>query len=858
MGALNADHGNAAAAQVGGRTYPGLSGHEAALRLAAEGPNELPASQTRNLWMIALEVLREPMFVLLTVACAIYVVLGDLREALILFASVMVIVAITIYQERKTERALEALRDLSSPRALVIREGVQMRIAGREVVHGDLVLMKEGDRVPADAVLLEASDFTADESLLTGESVPVRKTAWDGAQQFTRPGGDDLPFVYSGALVTQGHGVAEVLATGSATEIGKIGRALATLETETTPLQRQTRRAVVLLAALGITLSVLVAVLYGMFRGGWLDGALAGITLAMAILPEEFPVVLTVFLALGAWRISRQEVLTRRMPAIEALGAATVLCVDKTGTLTMNRMTVRRLFCDGYTHDMPAGASPPPESFHDLVEYSILASESDPFDPMEKAFIELGARALDRDRLHADWKLAREYPLSPALLVHAHGWRLPGRQQFVVAAKGAPEAVAGLCALSPDQRIALDAEVARMADDGLRVLAVARADFAGGAWPSSVSAFRFTLLGLIGLADPVRPTVAAALAECYGAGIRVVMITGDYPGTARAIARQIGLAGGSDIITGAGLDAMSDEELRRRIGHVTIFARVVPEQKLRLVNAFKANGEVVAMTGDGVNDAPALKAAHIGIAMGGRGTDVAREAAALVLLDDDFSSIVHAVSLGRRVYDNIRNAMCYLLAVHVPTAGMAFVPLVFGWPMVFFPVHIVFLEFVIDPACSIAFEAEPSEADAMRRGPRAPGEPLFGFGMVLLSVLQGLSVLLMVALMYGYVLLQGAGETEARAMAFTTIVFGNLGLILANRSRTGLITHTLRRPNRALWWVVGGTLAGVALVLYVPYLRDLFRFAPLHGEDLAICFAAALAGLVWFELYKLRLARRAA
>ena len=295
------------------------------------------------------------------------------------------------------------------------------------------------------------------------------------------------------------------------------------------------------------------------------------------------------------------------MPAIEALGAATVLCVDKTGTLTMNRMTVRRLFCDGHTHDMPAGSSPPPESFHELVEYSILASESDPFDPMEKAFLELGARALDGDRLHADWTLAREYPLSPALLVHAHGWRPPGRQQFVVAAKGAPEAVAGLCALSPGERTALDAEVARMADDGLRVLAVARADFAGGAWPSSVSGFRFTLLGLIGLADPVRPTVAAALAECYGAGIRVVMITGDYPGTARAIARQIGLADGSGISTGAELDAMSDEELRRRIGHASIFARVVPEQKLRLVNAFKANGEVVAMTGDGVNDAPASR-----------------------------------------------------------------------------------------------------------------------------------------------------------------------------------------------------------------------------------------------------------
>ena len=855
---MNTGEPSVVTAPAGGRTYRGLSGHDAALRLAAEGPNELPASQPRTVWAIALEVLREPMFMLLMAACVIYLLIGDVQEALILFASVGVIVAITIYQARKTERALEALRDLSSPRALVIRDGEEIRIAGREVVRGDIVVLKEGDRVPADAVLLECNDFSADESLLSGESVPVRKVAWDGVRQLARPGGDDLPFVYSGSLVTQGQAVAEVLAIGMATEIGKIGRALATLETETTPLQRQTRRAVLLLATLGITLSVLVAVLYGMFRGGWLEGALAGVTLAMAILPEEFPVVLTVFLALGAWRISRQEVLTRRMPAIETLGAATVLCVDKTGTLTMNRMTVRQLYCDGRVHDMPAGAAPPPQAFHALVEYSILASELDPFDPMEKAFLELGARALDGERLHRDWALVKEYPLSPGLLVHAHGWRPPGQQQCVVAAKGAPEAVAGLCALSPGERAALDAAVARMADDGLRVLAVARADFAGGEWPSSVREFRFALLGLCGLADPVRPTVAAALAECYGAGIRVVMITGDYPGTARAIARQIGLADGSGIVTGGELDAMSDEELRARIGHVAIFARVVPEQKLRLVNAFKANGEVVAMTGDGVNDAPALKAAHIGVAMGGRGTDVAREAAALVLLDDDFTSIVHAVRLGRRIYANIRNAMCYLLAVHVPTAGMAFVPLLFGWPMAFFPVHIVFLEFVIDPACSVAFEAEPSEADAMRHPPRAPSEPLFDFRMVLSSVLQGASVLLMVALMYGYVLLQGAGENEARAMAFTTIVLGNLGLILANRSRTGLIVHTLRRPNRALWWVVGGTLTGVAAVLYVPYLRDLFRFAPLHADDLALCFAAALTGLLWFEFYKVVVARRTA
>ena len=829
----------------------GLTQAEAAARLAAEGYNELPTAARRDLPAIALEVIREPMFLLLVAAGAIYLALGDLNEALVLLASVFVVMGITIYQERKTERALEALRDLTSPRAFVVRDGGKQRIAGREVVRGDILIVKEGDRVPADAVLLDCHDLKADESLLTGESVSVRKQAWDRKSQIGRPGGDDLPFVFSGTILVQGQGVAEVVATGARTEIGKIGRALQRITMEATPLQRETRWMVQRIALFAIVLAVLVALLHVLLRGAWLDGLLAGITLAMAILPEEFPVVLTVFLALGAWRISQSRVLTRRVPAIETLGAATVLCVDKTGTLTMNRMMVRSLAAGEQVHEVVSHEEALPARFFDVLEYAILASEINPFDPMERAIHDLGERHLgERRARHAVWQLAKEYPLSPQLLAHTHIWRATTDGEDVVAVKGAPEAVARLCRLDPEIWARHEAQVRRMAEDGLRVLGVARARVRAGDCPETQEAFAFEWLGLLGLADPVRPTVKSALADCYTAGIRVIMITGDYPVTAQAIARSIGLTPCDEVITGSELAAMGDAELHSRMRRVNVFARVVPEQKLRLVEALKANGEVVAMTGDGVNDAPALKAAHIGVAMGARGTDVAREAASLVLLEDDFDSIVHAVRLGRRIYRNIRNAMSYLLAVHVPIAGMAFVPLMFGWPMAFFPLHIVFFEFVIDPACSIAFEAEPIDDEVMKRPPRSPGERMFGLRTVAVAVLQGAVMLLSVALVYGFALARGAGEAEARAMTFTTIVLGNLGLILANRSTTRSIFTTLRFPNPALWWVIGGTLGGIALSLYVPYLRNLFRFAPLHLDDLGLCLGAALFGLLWYEGYK--------
>jgi Ca2+-transporting ATPase len=530
-----------------------------------------------------------------------------------------------------------------------------------------------------------------------------------------------------------------------------------------------------------------------------------------------------------------------------------VLCVDKTGTLTLNRMSVGAVFSGGELYDLRNnGATPPPDTFHELLEFSILASQRDPFDPMEKAIKEFGSNYLARtEHLHHDWTLVREYPLSRSLLAMSHVWQSPAGTDYVIAAKGAPEIVADLCHFTDSQLRELAETVSTMADAGLRVLGVARACFSESMLPAGQHDFNFRFLGLIGLADPVRPSVPVALKECYDAGIRVVMITGDYPGTAQSIARQIGLTPADDFITGPELDRMDDDELKRRIMGVNIFARVVPEQKLRLVAAFKANGEIVAMTGDGVNDAPALKSAHIGIAMGARGTDVAREAADLVLLDDDFSSIVQTVKLGRRIFDNIKKAMAYTIAVHVPIAGMSLLPVVFGWPLVLLPVHIVFLELIIDPACSIVFEMEREEEDVMRRPPRNPREALFSRRTLTISLLQGIGVLVIVLAVFSIALQRGQGELDARALTFTTLIIANLGLIFANRSWSRLILATLRTPNKALWWVSGGALSFLGLVLYTPFLRSLFHVTRLHPIDLFICLAAGIFSILWFEGFKM-------
>jgi Ca2+-transporting ATPase len=819
-------------------SHAGLSSSVARARLAADGHNELPRRPARSLAVSVLHALAEPMFALLVVAAAIYLALGDRVEAAFLLASVAAVIGITVYQQQKTERVLEALRDLSSPRALVIRDGVERRIPGREVVVDDVLLVREGDRVAADARLVEAIDLRVDESLLTGESMAVTKSP-GGASAATDARSAD---VYAGSLVVSGHGTAIVTAIGARSEIGRIGGSLAALGVEATRLQGETRRLVRTFSLLALALCGVLVIVYVVTRGDWLNGVLAGLTLAMAILPEEFPVVLTVFLALGAWRMTRVRVLTRRIAAIEALGAATVLCVDKTGTLTQNRMAVQRIYTHGQRREIdPVEEHALPEPFAEAVRIGVLASEPNAFDPMERAFHEL-----HRATSPPGGELVRRYPLTSTRLAVTHVWRPEGASRLVIAAKGAPESIVDLCGMADAEAERVLQEASTMAEAGLRVLAVAMAERELEPLPVDPRAFRMQLVALVGLADPLRPTVKRAMRECREAGVRVVMITGDFPVTARAIAREAGLASEPRLVTGADLEATSDAGLSARLADVDVFARVVPAQKLRIVTALKAAGEVVVMTGDGVNDAPALKAASIGIAMGGRGTDVAREAAALVLLDDDFGSIVAAIRQGRRIFDNLRKAMSYLVAVHIPIAGVGLVPVMFGGPLVLFPAHVVFLEFVIDPACSIAFEAEPAEPDVMQRPPRSATARLLGGRSLALAVLEGCMALAFTIGVYWTAIAAELPEARVRLLAFTALFVANVSLIFFTRAGGKRVWRHIVAGNRSLWMILMVTIASFAAVVAFPPLRAPFRMAAPTLADAQTMLVATL--LLWCGL----------
>jgi Ca2+-transporting ATPase len=826
----------------------GLDSAEAARRLRQHGRNELPAPAPRGLGRIARGVLTEPMFLLLALAAGSYLLLGDLAEGALLGFFAGVTIGLVVLQERRSERALEALRALGAPATVVVRDGRSQRIASAEVVPGDLLLVEEGERVAADGVLLSCRELRIDESLLTGESVPVGKrpvVADAPSPPFVEPGGDDLPFVYSGTLVASGEGLVRVEATGPGTRAGAIGRWLVLIDTEPTRLQQNTGKLVRMFGVFAAVVSLGLLLYYGLAQAQWIKGLLSAIALAMAMLPEEFPLVLSVFFAIGAWRLAKMKVLARRSAVVETLGAATVLCVDKTGTLTENRMRVRcldtgqdRLRLSGMEREIP-------EAFHRLLEFARLATRQHTFDPMDRAVGDVSDETLRlTEHLHEDWSLRQEYGLSPGLLAMSHAWQ-GATGVYEIACKGAPEAVAELCHLSPERTAECMSQVAELAGEGLRVLAVAAGRFRGTALPGNQHDFDFEWLGLVGFEDPLRASVPEALAQARAAGIEVKMITGDYPATARAIAAQAGFGRDVRLMTGSELAALDAGALREAIADTLIFARIQPEQKLLLVEALKARGEVVAMTGDGVNDAPALKAAHIGIAMGQRGSDVAREAAAMVLLDEDFGRIVDAVRIGRRVFDNLRKAMLYIVAVHIPIAGLAMIPLLLGLPPMLLPVHVVLIEMIIDPMCSIAFENEPAEPDIMRQPPRPLSEPLIGPPQLLLGVAQGMVVLLACLAIYGQALAVGHAVADSRTLAFLAMTAGNLMLVHSNASHRAGFTRLVGRHNKAFLAIAGMASLVVAACIVIPGLRGLFGFAlpGLGGAALAV-LVGAMSGSV--------------
>lgn len=824
--------------------HSGLNNQQVAELLRVHGYNELPASGPKSAFRIAKEVLSEPMLLLLLACGALYFLLSDYREGLILFGAIVLIIFITFYQSRKTERAIEALRKLSTPRCMVFRNGIQMRIPGREIVPGDLVIVKEGDRIPADGCIIESTGMGVDESVLTGESMPVTK--YERGSQ----GDEKQAMVYSGTLLVSGSGVLEITATGVRSEFGKIGLSLSKVEDEPTRLQKEMKQFIRRIAVVGIGLCVLVVIGFYFTRGGFIQALLTGLSAAMAILPEEFPVVMTVFLALGAWRISKKNVLTRKPSAIETLGSATVLCSDKTGTITLNKMKVV-----AYSDSEAVYAIRPAKA--DFTRYSsvsktaFMAAPKTSSDPMEAAFRENGFMFSMNEE-----EAIREYAFSRELMCMSRVYRDDSGQHFVYT-KGAPETIFKLCKMEADEIEKHVVVLHRFASEGLRVIGMASAHFPEGELPGQQQAFEFRFEGLLGLEDPVRPEVAEAVSECKAAGIRVVMITGDYPETGASIARQIGLDKEPNVLTGQQLDQMSDEALKTEINRVHVFARVVPEQKLRIVELLKSNNEVVAMTGDGVNDAPALKSAHIGIAMGKKGTDVAREASSLVLVDDNFASIVASVRLGRRIYDNLQKAMGYILAIHVPIVGLTLLPaFVSVFPLLLLPVHIIFMELIIDPVCSVAFETEPEEKGIMHRPPRHIHSRFFGSRRILYSVFQGVVLLAVVLMIYFLSVKEGHSEEEVRSIAFVTLIMANVGLILSDLSATRYVFQVLAEPNWSAKIIIVAALLVLVLALTVPALQSVFHFSKLDFVHFLPSLAGAGTTILIFELIKFNRLRR--
>ncbi len=791
----------------------GLSDAEVLDRRRQFGSNRLPEDKSKRLPRQLLSVVREPMMALLVSAALISALLGDAIEASALLVSVLFVISISLFQVRRTDKALSALKVLSAPKATIYRNGQIVQLPSEEVVVDDLLLLKEGDRVPADCVLVDDSYLQLDESILTGESVAVEKSRGELA--------------LAGTLVVRGHTTAKVQSVGISSQLGQIGTLLTGSEKRTL-LQEEVDRIVRVVATIAIITSVTVTLVYALTRGEWLVGMLAGVAAAMALLPEELPIVLTIFLGLGAWRMAKSKVIVRRNPAIEMLGQVTVLCVDKTGTITMNEMTL-------VTED--------PE----VIFYGSLASIPGSFDPVDKAFLTRGA-------VDESMTLVREFTLSSENLVFCQIWR-QSSGELIAALKGAPEKVIDICDLSAEQRSNLLAELDTSAKAGLRILAVARAKVSESALTdNSFEKWNFEFVGLAAMKDPVRSGVASAITELESAGIRTILITGDYPQTAEAIGKEIGLLPGGGTINGDDLEKLSPEQLSALVKTQNIFSRVKPQQKLLIVQALQAQGEIVAMTGDGVNDAPALKRANVGLAMGKRGSEVAREAADLVIADDSFLSITEGVRAGRRIFANLRKAASYVIAIHIPIFGMALVPIASPvWPLVLLPIQIAILEIIIDPSASLAYESEPASKNQMRAKPRPKTERMITAKIFRLALVQG-TILFFGALSSFLVALGfGFSDERVRSVTFGTILLGNLLLMLTNRSSTaGLIELVIRRPNKVALIIFSAGIAVMILIFSVEIIRSAFNLAALQPIEIGMIILCALPAPIWFELYKWR------
>jgi Ca2+-transporting ATPase len=804
----------------------GLSAAEAAEQLRLFGKNELEADRRNPLLLSLWNIATEPMFILLAVACVLYFFLGDFTEAMMMVVSILFVAGIELYQETKSERALEALRRYTRAQVRVLRDGVWVELPAEELVPRDLVRIEEGERIPADGLLIEQHDLSIDESVLTGESLPVEKGEDENARR-----------VFQGTTVASGNGLFVVNATGARTEFGKLGKSIESVESAPTPLQKQIKRFVQQMGIVGGLAFILVFVLNYQAEPDLWKALLFSLTLAMAILPEEIPVAFSAFMGLGAYRMIQHGILAKKPQTVESLGSATVICLDKTGTITENRMSVAEIV------DFSGK--------NQTLQYALWASEPEPFDAMEKALLRHGIETLETPNPRAGYQLYKEYPLGGKPPMMTHIWENKNRDR-IVACKGAVERILNAANLDDTARERVLAEAEALADRGYRVLGIASAVFAGEQFPAEQDAFDWQFEGLAAFYDPPKENVGDVFQQFYKAGIRIMMITGDHVVTAKNIARNTGFRGADIALTGNEVMAMDEDTLQEAVKKINIYARMFPDAKLRVVNALKTNGETVAMSGDGVNDGPALKAAQIGVAMGKKGTEIAKSAASLVLLEDNLHAMTTAIKMGRRIYDNLRKAIRYIISIHLPIILVVLLPLLLGWPYVhiLLPLHVIFLELVMDPTAAVAFENEPAEPNLMRKRPRPGNASLFSWKELGLSLLQGAAITAGVLLMYHWAVGQGHTEEGVRSVVFATLVSANLFLTLSNRSFDYALHRTLLYKNSMLPLILAISAAMLLAILYVPFLSGLFRMIPLSAADFGWCVLAGFASIAWFELYK--------
>jgi Ca2+-transporting ATPase len=816
----------------------GLNDQEVLASQIENGYNSMNVIHKASWIRLLVNILKEPMLILLFAISIIYVIVGDYGEASFMFVAIISVSAISFYQDNRSKKALEAIEKLNEPLSTVIRNSKIIQILTNEIVVGDLCIIEEGNIINADGFIVHSNDFSTNEASLTGETFSVYKS------QETEDN-----HVYSGTLVLSGLAVFQVQKIGNETKLGKIGQSIHAIKEEKSPLHTQISKFVKGMALIGFGFFVLVWGYSYWHSGNILESLLAGLTLAMSILPEEIPVAFTTFMALGAWKLMKEGVIIKRSTVVETLGSTTIICTDKTGTITENSMQLKTLY-DFKSNQAYDDTQFGQTVLAELIQYAMWSSEPIPFDPMEKAIHQVYEQSHPIDQ-RKDFKMIHEYPLGGKPPMMTHLFENTSGQR-IVAAKGAPEAILTVSRLSEEEKEALIVRIKDFGKQGYRLLGVAKAQFDGNNFPENQQDYNFEFLGFTVFYDPPKNGIQEVFQHIYNAGIKVKVITGDNEDTTHAIALQAGVRDVTSVINGADLVNYSETELIELSRKTTLYTRMFPEAKLKMIKAFKKDNEIVAMLGDGVNDAPALKAAHIGVAMGNKGTEIAKAAASLVIINDDLDKLVIGIAAGRRIYANIKKAVQYIISIHIPIILTVSLPLFLGWiyPLIFTPVHVIFLELIMGPTCSIVYENEPMEKGTMEKKPRKIMDTFLNWKELSISIIQGIVITVGVLFAYQHTVMQGADEATTRAMVFTTLIFANILLSLTNRSFTYSLWDSLHYKNKLFPLVIGITLTLLFIILYIPFVASFFEVHSLSLQQLILSLAIAAIVTLWFELYK--------